>query len=89
MSKKRKIMIGVVVVVVGILIGSVFAWSLWGDQDKGGGTSPPIRYRPVAVAIDSEDNLHVALPDQLYIKIGCNGTLLDENGYFLPYYCGV
>ena len=91
MGKKREMMIGIVVVVVGILIGSVFAWSLWGDQDKGGGTStsPPIHHRPVAVAIDSEDNLHIVLPDQLYIKTGYNGSLLDENGYFSSSYCGV
>lgn len=93
MSKKRKTIAIVVIVVVGVLIGSILAWNLWETQEKEEEIRPILPI-PVAMAIDSENNVHIAfqfghyIPSDngysgYYIKLNENGVAQIEKGFLL------
>lgn len=91
LSKKRKMMIGAVLV-VGILITSIWAWNLWKSEEKEEEIRPILPI-PVAMDVDSENNVHIAfqfghyIPSNeggssgYYIKLNENGEVLIKKGF--------
>lgn len=94
LSKKKKMMIGAVLV-VGILITSIWAWNLWKVQEQKEEIAPILPI-PVAMDVDSENNVHIAfqfgyyIPGRYsgyYIKLNENGEVLIKKGFLFSPPC--